>query len=140
MSKIYFFIPSDIYIRDFDSRLLLAISIMNETKNINFIIGSQYQVNNFILKNKNIKKMIYLEKGIDMRYSNWYYYLANRGCLIYTLSEEGGKSKLTTAFELNLTNSEIILKILSSKVLPHLGIPTINKYRLLSFTFSKFKF
>ena len=32
---------------------------------------------------------------------------------IQTLSEEGGKSKLTTAFELNLTNSATILKILS---------------------------
>ncbi len=113
MSKIYFFIPSDIYIRDFDSRLLLAISIMNETKNINFIIGSQYQVNNFILKNKNIKKMIYLEKGIDMRYSNWYYYLANRGCLIYTLSEEGGifeKNRNLISFDIDTDNLDLIKK------------------------------
>ena len=113
MSKIYFFIPSDIYIRDFDSRLLLATSIMNKTENINFVIGSQFQVNNFIVKNKEIKKMIYLEKGIDMRYSNWYYYLANRGCLIYTLSEEGGifeKNRNLISFEIDTDNLDLIKK------------------------------
>ncbi len=45
---------------------------------------------------------------------------------IQTLSEEGGKSKLTTAFELNLTNSATILKVLSeSYSLPSIELKKI---------------
>ena len=74
MQRIFFIIPCDIYIRDFDARLLTALSVIKGLKNVKFIIGSQHEVNKFIKKNKNIKKMIYLEKGIDAKYSIWYYY------------------------------------------------------------------
>ena len=45
---------------------------------------------------------------------------------IETLSEEGGKSKLITAFELNLTNSATIQKVLSeSYSLPSIELKKI---------------
>ena len=46
---------------------------------------------------------------------------------IQTLSEEGGKSKLTTAFELNLTNPATILKILSESY----SLPTIELKKIV---------
>ena len=70
MQNIYFFVPCDIYIRDFDARLITVLSVIKDVKNVKFIIGSQHEVNKFIIKNNNIKKMIYLEKGIDTRYSS----------------------------------------------------------------------
>ena len=113
MNNIYFFIPCDIYVRDFDSRLLIALSVMKNIDNVKFVIGSQVAVNKFIIQNNNIKKMIYYEKGIDQRYSNWYYYLANRGCLIYTLSEEGGifeKNRHLIDFNIDTNNLDFIKK------------------------------
>ena len=113
MQNIYFFVPCDIYIRDFDARLITVLSVIKDVKNVKFIIGSQHEVNKFIIKNNNIKKMIYLEKGIDTRYSSWYYYLAKRGCLIYTLSEEGGifeKNRNLVSFDIDTDNLDLIRK------------------------------
>ncbi|OUU50691.1 MAG: hypothetical protein CBC25_07580 [Pelagibacteraceae bacterium TMED65] len=113
MKNIYFFVPCDIYIRDFDARLITVLSVIKYVKNVKFIIGSQHEVNKFIIKNNNIKKMIYLEKGIDTRYSSWYYYLAKRGCLIYTLSEEGGifeKNRNLVSFDIDTDNLDLIRK------------------------------
>ena len=113
INEIYFFIPCDVYVRDFDARLITLLSIIKHVKNVKFIIGSQHEVNKFIIKNKNIKKIIYLEKGIDARYSGWYYYLAKRGCLIYTLSEEGGifeKNRNLISFDIDTDNLDLIKK------------------------------
>lgn len=112
-NKIYFFIPCDIYVRDFDARLLLALNLIKNTDNLEFIFGSQYEVNNFIIQNKFIKKFIYYEKGIDERYSSWYHYLVNRECLIYTLSEEGGifeKNRNLISFDIDTDNFDAIRK------------------------------
>ncbi len=46
---------------------------------------------------------------------------------IETLSKEGGKSKLSTAFELNLTSAEKILEILSESY----SLPTINLQKVV---------
>ena len=46
---------------------------------------------------------------------------------IETLSAEGGKSKLSTAFELNLTSAEKILKILSESY----SLPTIELKKIV---------
>ena len=113
LNKIYFFIPCDIYVRDFDARLLLALSLMKNNDNLEFIFGSQYEVNNFIIQNAYIKKMIYYEKGINDRYSSWYHYLVNRGCLIYTLGEEGGifeKDRNLISFDIDTDNFKCIKK------------------------------
>ena len=109
----FFFIPCDIYIRDFDARLLLALSLMKKVENVTFVIGSQYEVNKYIKENENINKMIYLEKGIEERYSDWYHYLANRGCLIYTMGEEGGifeKNRNLASFDIDAVNLDCIRK------------------------------
>ena len=113
MNDIYIFFPSDVYVRDFDARLLTALTILKGVDKIKIIIGSQLQVNKFILQDKSIKKMIYYEKGIDERYSSWYRYLVDRGCLIYTLSEEGGifeKNRHLVSFEIDEENFDLIKK------------------------------
>ncbi len=113
MNKIYIFFPCDVYVRDFDARLVTALSILKCVENVKIIIGSQFQVNKFILQDKSIKKMIYYEKGIDERYSSWYRYLVDRGCLIYTLSEEGGifeKNRHLVHFEIDEENFDLIKK------------------------------
>ena len=113
MNAIYIFFPIDVYVRDFDARLLTALTILKGVDKIKIIIGSQLQVNKFILQDKSIKKMIYYEKGIDDRYSSWYRYLVDRGCLIYTLSEEGGifeKNRHLVHFEIDEDNFDLIKK------------------------------
>ena len=59
MNAIYIFFPIDVYVRDFDARLLTALTILKGVDKIKIIIGSQLQVNKFILQDKSIKKTLH---------------------------------------------------------------------------------
>lgn len=106
MKNKWIIIPSEVKVRDFESRLLLASYLA--INNYNIIFGSQHSIQKHIL---NLPRGLYFDKSISLNKINWLKKITTNGFLLSSIDEEGLCSFNNTYFYLKARVTEEALNL-----------------------------